>query len=62
MSTFDENISSPRGLAAGGIVGIGREVEADRARASGEVERELDLDAFGDSSAGRGKKNAMGFQ
>jgi len=43
-------------------VGIGREVEADRARASGEVERELDLDAFGDASAGRGKKNVMGFQ
>ena len=49
-------MSSPRGLAAGGMGWMGRVVDAERGRWVNEGE------GGWDGSAGRGKKNDSGFQ
>lgn len=59
LSMREENISSPRGLAAGGICGMGRAADVERCRLceGGEGERGALCD-----STGRGKKKGNGFQ
>ena len=64
LSTREENISSPRGFVAGGIVFMGRVVDADLDLFFvGDGDRDVDL-AVDDveGSFGRGKKKERGFQ
>lgn len=59
LSMREENISSPRGLAAGGMGGMGRMVDVERGRLFDEGEGER---VWFDDSTGRGKKKDSGFQ
>ena len=56
LSMRDENMSSPRGLAAGGMGGMGRVVDVERSRLVNEGE------GVWDGSTGRAKKKDSGFQ
>ena len=57
MSIRDENMSSPRGLAAGGMGGMGRVADIARSRL---LVNEGEGGRVG--SVGRGKKKDIGFQ
>ena len=54
-------MSSPRGLAAGGMGGMGRMVDVARIRLGDEGEGARDA-VDDDDSRGRGKKKDSGFQ
>lgn len=67
LSTRPEKISSPRGLEAGGIEGMGRDADGDLDRLRvGEGERERgtwdDEDKAFELSSGRGKKKDSGLK
>ena len=63
LSTREENINSPRGLFAGGMACIGRDVDVDLGRVpGGEGDGGGDGEEANDGAWGLGKKKESGFQ